>query len=290
MTATPTPTSTPVPTRAAALEDIVQLSRTIGRPEADLVILAEGNTSIRTPGDRMLVKATGAALRTADEDDFVEVDLNAYTALLAGGDVSDAQVAERLQAAVVVGTKRPSVESLLHAVCLALPGVQVAAHTHPTAVNAVLCSAHPELLVGSLFPDQIVVLGRRPLLIPYLDPGLTLARFVAARLPEHVERFGQPKVVYLANHGMFALGATADEVLRITQMAVKAAWVVAGAVALGGPSYLSAEHEERIDTRPDEEHRRRLLAAELVRPTEHDRYERDQQGLDQYEHDQQATP
>ena len=275
MTATPAPTRS----RAAALQDIVQLSRTIGRPEADLVILAEGNTSIRTPGDRMLVKATGAALRTADEDDFVEVDLPAYVALLAHGDASDAQVAEQLQAAVVAGTKRPSVESLLHAVCLALPGVHVVAHTHPTAVNAILCSAHPELLAGSLFPDQIVVLGRRPLLVPYLDPGLTLARFVADRLPEHVERFGQPKVVYLANHGMFALGATSDEVLQITRMAVKAARVVAGAAALGGPAYLSAEYEERIDTRPDEEHRRRLLATELRGLVGHDQHEHDQQGM-----------
>jgi rhamnose utilization protein RhaD (predicted bifunctional aldolase and dehydrogenase) len=246
--------------RRLALATIIDLSRTIGRPEAELVILAEGNTSVRTADDRMLVKATGSFLATADETDFVEVDLPIYTGLLATVGASDEAVAERLEAAVVAGTKRPSVESLLHAVCYSVPGVEVVAHTHPIAVNAILCSAHPEALLGSLFPDQIVVLGRRPLLVPYVDPGLKLAQYVAARLLEHVAQYGRaPKAIYLANHGMFALGATADEVLQVTNMAVKVARVVAGAYGLGGPAYLSDADADRIDTRPDEEYRRRLL-------------------------------
>jgi rhamnose utilization protein RhaD (predicted bifunctional aldolase and dehydrogenase) len=246
--------------RRLALATIIDLSRTLGRPEADLVILAEGNTSVKTADDRMLVKATGSFLATADESDFVEVDLEAFGRLLATIGASDEAVAEQLEAAVVSGTKRPSVESLLHAVCLTVPGVTVVAHTHPTAVNAILCSAHPEALLGSLFPDQIVVLGRRPMLVPYVDPGLKLAQYVADRLLEHVQQHGRaPKVLYLQNHGMFALGASADEVLQITRMAVKVARVIGGAAAVGGPSYLSDANADRIDTRPDEEYRRRLL-------------------------------
>ena len=248
------------PARADALAALIRLSRTLGLPEEDLVILAEGNTSVRLPGERMLVKATGASLANAGESDFVEVDLRAYDALLTRTGAPDGEVTEQLQAAVVAGSGRPSVESLLHAVCLTLPGVQFVAHTHPTAVNAILCSARPELLLGSLFPDQIVVLGRRPLLVPYVDPGLKLAQHVAQRLLDDGGRAGRsPKVLYLVNHGMFALGATADEVLQVTRMAVKVARIVAGAAAVGGPSYLSDIDAERIDTRPDEEHRRRLL-------------------------------
>lgn len=246
--------------RADALAALIGLSRTIGRPEEDLVILAEGNTSTRLPGERMLVKATGASLANAGESDFVEVDLQAYDALLARRGAADREVADQLQAAVVAGSGRPSVESLLHAVCLTLPGVHFVAHTHPTAVNAILCSTRPELLLGSLFPDQIVVLGRRPLLVPYVDPGLKLAQHVADRLREDLAWSGRPvKVLYLVNHGMFALGGTVDEVLQVTRMAVKVAQVVAGSAAIGGPSYLSDADAERIDTRPDEEHRRRLL-------------------------------
>jgi hypothetical protein len=49
---------------AAELRTLVELSRTLGEPSRDLVILAEGNTSIRTEEDRMLVKAGGAQLGT----------------------------------------------------------------------------------------------------------------------------------------------------------------------------------------------------------------------------------
>ena len=38
----------------AELRTLVELSRTLGEPSRDLVILAEGNTSIRTDPDRML--------------------------------------------------------------------------------------------------------------------------------------------------------------------------------------------------------------------------------------------
>ena len=60
---------------AAELRTLVELSRTLGEPSRDLVILAEGNTSIRTDPDRMLVKASGAELGTAADEDFVEVDI-----------------------------------------------------------------------------------------------------------------------------------------------------------------------------------------------------------------------
>ena len=60
---------------AAELRTLVELSRTLGEPGRDLVILAEGNTSIRTGPDRMLVKASGSQLGTAADEDFVEVDI-----------------------------------------------------------------------------------------------------------------------------------------------------------------------------------------------------------------------
>ena len=61
---------------ASELRTLVELSRTLGEPGRDLVILAEGNTSIRTGPDRMLVKASGSQLGTAVATDFVEVDIS----------------------------------------------------------------------------------------------------------------------------------------------------------------------------------------------------------------------
>jgi rhamnose utilization protein RhaD (predicted bifunctional aldolase and dehydrogenase) len=245
-------------------QEIVALSRMIAEPERDLVILAEGNTSMRTAPDRMLVKTTGSTMATAGPADFVEVDLTRFWELIdAEGPVDDAAVATLLRDATMRGAGRPSVESLLHAVCQRQDGVDTVIHTHPVPVNAILCSDRAELLVaGALFPDQIVVLGRHPMLVPYVDPGLPLAREVDRRLRGHVARFGEaPRAIFLRNHGMFALGASPRQAVHATQMAVKVARVLLGAASAGEPRFLSDEHADRIDTRPDELLRRLLLMA-----------------------------
>jgi rhamnose utilization protein RhaD (predicted bifunctional aldolase and dehydrogenase) len=285
---------------AAARAALVELSRELGRPDRAWAVLAEGNTSVALGDGRMLVKASGASMAIAVPGDFVAVGLPEVLALVdaapddpaaaadrapaigatvdtgAGVDLAadagpgadhsaddDEAVRALFEAAAEQGGRRPSVEALLHAVCLALPGVEAVGHTHPVPVNALLCSPRASLLVeGALFPDQIVVLGTDPLLVPYVDPGLPLARVVRRMLGERLAATGSvPKVVYLGNHGMFALGSSPAEVLRITEMAVKVAQVVLGSLAAGGPVFLSAEDVARIDTRPDELLRRAALAA-----------------------------
>lgn len=242
---------------------IVELSRALGDPTQDLVILAEGNTSIRTDADRMLVKASGSQLGRAVDEDFVEVGIGAMLALVDDPDAGELDV-DRVFADVSPGGKRPSVEAMLHALCLEVAGATVVGHTHPVPLNVVLCSPHARRLSADvLFPEQVVILGPRPVFVPYMDPGLTLARAVKTELVAHIEAEGRPpKVVYLGNHGIFALGASAQEVLQITQMAVKVSRILGGAIALGGVSTLSQADIERIDARPDEIYRRRMLAAD----------------------------
>jgi len=63
----------------------------------------------------------------------------------------------------------------------------------------------------------------------------------------------------MQNHGLIALGRTAQQVESITAMAVKAARVLLGTYILGGPHFLAAEAVARIHTRPDELYRRKLL-------------------------------
>ena len=70
-----------------------------------------------------------------------------------------------------------------------------------------------------------------------------------------------PKVVYLANHGLIALGESALEVVQITSMADKAARILLAALAAGTPRFLSAADVARIDSRPDEAYRRAVSAA-----------------------------
>jgi rhamnose utilization protein RhaD (predicted bifunctional aldolase and dehydrogenase) len=254
-------------TEAETRGRLATFSRELGRPDRAWALLAEGNTSLLLPGTdtpTMLVKASGKSMATATADDAVRLELPSVLELVDADEGGDAEVAALFDAASLAGNgRRPSVEAILHAVCLDLPGVAAVGHTHPVPVNALLCSVSAEVLTrGSLFPDQIVVLGPDPLLVPYVDPGLGLARVVRRLLHERLEATGRvPKVVYLRNHGMFALGSDSAEVLRITEMAVKVAQVLLGALAAGGPVYLDDAAVARIDTRPDELLRRAALAS-----------------------------
>lgn len=244
-------------------DQLADLSRRLGDPAMDAAILGEGNTSVRD-GDTMLVKASGATLGAALPGDFVRLDLAAALALISDDAAGDAEVDALFSAVAVAEGRRPSVEALLHVVVYEATDAAVIAHSHPTSVNALLCSSSAELLVdGALFPDQIVVLGATPLLVPYIDPGIRLARHVRGMLRDHIERHGEaPKAIYLRNHGMFALGASAAQVLGITAMAQKCARAIIGAAAVGGVSFMPPEEVARIDTRPDEKYRRALLAAQ----------------------------
>ena len=244
-----------------ATDPLTDLSRRLGDPAMDAAMLGEGNTSNRT-GGTMRVKASGAVLAEAEPGDFVTVDLAAAGDLISDLDAGDAEVDAFFSAIAAAEGRRPSVEALLHVVIYEATDAAVIAHSHPTSVNALLCSRSAELLVdGALFPDQIVVLGARPLLVPYIDPGITLARAVRGLLRDHIARFGEaPRVIYLRNHGMVALGASPSQVLGMTAMAQKCARAIIGAEGAGGVQFMPADEVARIDSRPDEKYRRALLA------------------------------
>ncbi|MGH3659218.1 MAG: class II aldolase/adducin family protein, partial [Micromonosporaceae bacterium] len=115
-------------------------------------------------------------------------------------------------------------------------------------------------------------------------PGLSLARSVGAAIDAHVAEYDRPpKLVYLANHGIFVLAGSPREALAVTEMTVKTARVLSGVLAVGRPRYLSDAEADRIDTRPDEAHRRTRLAeataSEHRRPARAE--ERSERGADQ---------
>ncbi len=245
------------------LQQLVTLTRHLAEPERDYVILAEGNSSARIDEETFWVKASGLSMAGIDGSGFVALRFAPLADLLAEEHLTDEEIRARLAAARVdpAATLRPSVEAMLHAAALTVGGACFVGHTHPTAINAILCSRQAEKAVrGRLFPDEIVICGPAPVFVPYVDPGLPLAREVRQRIVAHVEAYGEPpKVLLLQNHGLVALGRDPAEVEAITAMAVKTARVLLGAYALGGPHPLSAEAVARIHTRPDELYRRQLL-------------------------------
>ena len=243
------------------LADLVAMTRTLGDPALDYAILGEGNSSARIDNETFWVKASGAEMGTIEADGFVQVRFDGVLPMLETDSLGDDAVKARLEAARVdpKAQARPSVETVLHALALKLHGVNFVGHTHPTAVNAILCSQKAaEVIAGRLFPDEIVYCGPAPVYIPYTDPGVPLARKVRDEINRYLDVYREaPKVILMQNHGLIALGRTASEVENITAMYVKTARVILGAYALGGLHFMSTEAVARIHTRPDEQYRRR---------------------------------
>ena len=236
------------------LDELIGMSRTLGDPASQLVILGEGNTSVRADERSFWVKASGTQLAQADRQTFVRVGSEPILSALDGGSMSDDAVKQLLGSATVEGNRTPSIETFLHALCLQLDGVHFVGHTHPTVAVALLSSQRSrELLRGALFPDQIVLLGPAYVYVPYCDPGLPLALSVRERIDGFLDREQRvPRVILMENHGVIALGSTAQQVVNITQMLVKTCQILLGTLAAGGPRFLTPAHVRRIDKRPDE--------------------------------------
>lgn len=249
--------------RVEVLRSLIDLSREIGKPEEGLVILGEGNTSAGVDDRTFYVKASGTELRTADENTFVLVEREPLMDLLNRGEATDSEVDSALRAAVVgETTAKPSVETLMHAYFQSIPGVRYVVHTHPVAVNSILCSKNAfEILRGRIFPDEIVCCGLEHVFVPYVDPGLKLAVEIRRRCDEHMETYGAPpRSILMKNHGLIVLSSSVKAALSACRMWVKTATILMNATLLGGASYLTPEQAARIEHRPDEEYRRRLLS------------------------------
>jgi rhamnose utilization protein RhaD (predicted bifunctional aldolase and dehydrogenase) len=257
-----------VPVTDTTLDQLVSLSHELGREERHLTILGEGNTSALADAQRgaFWVKGSGSSLGTIKPEQFSLADTRRVLDVLDGPALGDAELDAAMRGALLDKSHaKPSIETLLHATCLTEGGAKFVGHTHAEACNGILCSRHgaEPFERGHVFPDAIVVCGRHPLVVPYTDPGLPIAMAFRDALRRYVAEHGvTPKLALLVNHGIVALGQTAREVVNITLMAEKWARILSASLTLGGPQYLPDASADRIDNRPDEHHRRRMLSAQ----------------------------
>jgi rhamnose utilization protein RhaD (predicted bifunctional aldolase and dehydrogenase) len=140
-------------------------------------------------------------------------------------------------------------------------GVKFIGHTHPVAINQIMCSNRAETFAQKrIFPDEVVLCGPESVFVPYADPGLPLAIIMREKVRDYIARFDEaPKVILLKNHGVIALGETPKEILNIMAMCVKAAQILSGAYALGEPVFMDNAEVMHIYKRPDEIYRRSLF-------------------------------
>ena len=295
-----------------ALDSLIAMSRALGEPAREYVVIGEGNTSMRRDGDSFVVKASGHQLHNIGAGGFVTLCSAPLLDMLDQPPATHSDIKRITQAAVVVpsphfngGTEggwasqrdapteslggeteggrasqrdapteslggeteadspSPSIEASFHAMLLQECGARYIGHTHPTAVNQILCSEFAAAFaLQRRFPDEVVLCGPESALVGYADPGLPLAIAMRESVREYMQRQGEaPKVILLANHGLVALGQTPAEVLNITAMTVKAARIYHGALLTGKPTHLPAQEVEHLYRRPDEIYRRNLFVS-----------------------------
>lgn len=173
--------------------------------EPALVLHGGGNTSVKTRGRTILeedvevlfVKASGFDLANIGSDGHMALDLRRAQglAVLPAGD-------DDLLAAALAALKldprspAPSIEAPVHAL---LPPKFID-HTHAEAILALSNRAEGERVVREALGEHVIVL-------PYVEPGIELARATLAAFQEQPDARG---MVWL-HHGLLTWGETARE-------------------------------------------------------------------------------
>ncbi|MCP5044573.1 MAG: bifunctional aldolase/short-chain dehydrogenase [bacterium] len=222
----------------------IYTSRLLGS-EPSLVLHGGGNTSVKLRAPDLLgneqevlcVKASGSSLATIEASGFAAMDL-ADLRKLRGLDALDEEELEnqlmthRLRA----DAASPSVETLLHAF---LPH-RFVEHTH---ADAILVLSNREPLEDQLRES----LGENVAVLPYLMPGLPLARQVADCHDAHP---GAEAIISL-NHGLFTFGDDAETAYtRMIETVDRAERVVASRT---GRSVVPREGREAAEPPPEPE-------------------------------------
>lgn len=232
------------------LDALITLSHNLGDPAKDYVILDEGSTASKVDEDTFWVKADGVHLRHCRTDDFVHMQFASLLAMFDGQEISLADFKKGLIAAKIDSDAptTPTLDAALYAICLTLPGVHYVAHLYPTPVATLTCSANFETAVdGRLIPPEVGWCGISSLAIPYRASGPRLANAVRRRLNAYLDNYGEaPKTVFLQNQGMLVLAESPTQLENIVAMTVKAAQILIGTYAMGGPRFLTTAQVREV--------------------------------------------
>jgi len=197
------------------LTELIEASRFYGNDKT-YVIAGGGNTSFKDQTN-IWIKASGAALETIDENGFVcmlreKLKIVSSRKYNSDPSIRESEVKTDLANAIVsAGNNRPSVETSLHEII----DYQFVVHTHPTIVNALMCSNNAETTCYELF-------GNDTLFINYTDPGYILFKKVEAEISRFKEKSGKaPQIIFLENHGVFVAANSIPEIHDIYSSIIK---------------------------------------------------------------------
>jgi rhamnose utilization protein RhaD (predicted bifunctional aldolase and dehydrogenase)/NAD(P)-dependent dehydrogenase (short-subunit alcohol dehydrogenase family) len=209
------------------IQQLIEISQFYGK-NPDFVIAGGGNTSYKD--DKLIwVKASGTTLAEITENGFAVLDREKLKKIATNkysdnSDERENQIKTDLFRASVYPEKnlRPSVETSMHEII----NYKFVVHTHPTLVNALMCSQNAEKLTYEIFGKEIVY-------IPYTDPGYILFKQVEKDLIQFRTTYNkEPKLIFLQNHGIFVSSDTIEEIKELYNQVI-------------------SKLEARIKTKPD---------------------------------------
>lgn len=196
------------------VNELIEVANRFGA-DPDYSRAGGGNASVKVDGV-LHIKPSGVPLATLVAGDLVPLRLSTLLeALRSDAPVEGDPVRAAAAAAQVgdAGGRRPSVEILFHAL---MPEALVL-HTHPLVANALTCNTDAEALATRLLGDDAVF-------VPYIDPGVPLARGVERARIAFTERTGRPApgITLMGNHGIIIAGDSAAEVTERTARVTEA--------------------------------------------------------------------
>ncbi|MCK4700922.1 MAG: SDR family NAD(P)-dependent oxidoreductase, partial [Bacteroidales bacterium] len=192
------------------ISELIEISRFYGR-QKEFVIGGGGNTSYKDD-NHLWVKASGISLENIDKDGFALLSRERLLRMRMEK-YSDNPVAREREVkhdmirSLVdpVEGKRPSVETLLHDSL----EFRYVVHTHPTMVNAIMCSKEAGKTITRLFNNDAMF-------VVYTDPGYALSVVVDQRISEFKKQYGNhPQIIFLENHGLFVGADNVKEIKEI---------------------------------------------------------------------------
>lgn len=166
-----------------------------------------GNTSVKS-GDKMYIKPSGFFLKDIEKG-HVELNFKAISEKLSNKLYLNPDSEFKLDVEKEILNSNgllPSMETGFHAVLK-----NYVIHTHPLAVNILMCSNETEKELKNLFCDIPF------LVLPYLNPGYPLSKSISDcinKLPE------LPSVLFLKNHGLIIHNEDKQRAIELHQFII----------------------------------------------------------------------
>ena len=136
-------------------DTLLELSHFLGEEKRQLAILGEGNTSARIDEHTFLVKASGSCLQTLTSEDLVACRFDSLLPMLDQDTMSDQVIEDLLLASRVdVSAKKPSVETLFHALTLKMNFTE----SHTLAVVIMIILIWPLCHVSVKLPHHLWII------------------------------------------------------------------------------------------------------------------------------------